>query len=69
MAQANTFMRGTWGRVAHVGVGLALVAHGLTVLGKAGIVLAAIGLVPIGFGLSGQCVLERFARPQEGISQ
>ncbi len=52
-------MGGTWCRLAHVALGLALIAVGLVVLeGMAGLGLAAVGAVPVGFGLSGHCMLE-----------
>jgi hypothetical protein len=69
MAQAIEFMNGTWGRLARIVLGLALIAYGLAVLGDTiGLVLAAIGLVPIGLGLSGRCVLELVARRQAQTS-
>ncbi len=69
MAQIVHFMMGTWGRVARIVLGLALIAYGLTVLGgTTGLVLAAVGLVPLGLGLSGHCVLEPFAGRQPRTS-
>lgn len=70
MAQFINFMKGTWGRLARVVLGLALIAYGVVVLGDAtGIVLAAVGLVPIWLALSGHCVLDLFARPRSRTRQ
>ena len=56
-------MGGTWCRLAHVVLGLAFIFVGLVVLeGTAGLGLAAIGVVPVGFGLSGHCMLEPLVR-------
>ncbi len=65
MQQFIYFMMGPWGRLVRIVLGLALIAYGLTVLGgTTWFVLAAVGLVPLGLGLSGRCVLEPFARRQ-----
>ncbi len=46
-------MNGTWGRLGHIVLGLALIALGLTVLGDTtGLVLTVVGLVLLGIGLS-----------------
>ena len=56
------FMNGTWGRLARLVLGLALIAYGLAVLGgTTGLVLAAVGLLPVLLGLAGHCLLEPFA--------
>ncbi len=69
MAEIGDFMNGTWGRLARVALGLALMTYGLAVVGgTAGLVLAAVGLVPLGLGLSGRCVLEPFAGRQARTS-
>ena len=53
------FMKGFWGRAARVVLGLALIAFGLAYLGGvAGVIVAVVGLFPIGLALTGQCVLE-----------
>lgn len=58
------FMNSVWGRAARVILGLALIWYGLFVLGgTAGVIVAVIGLIPIGLGLAGRCVLEPFASP------
>ncbi len=65
MAQFADFMMGTWGRLVRIVLGLALIVYGLAGLGDtAGLVLAAVGLFALGTGLSGRCVLERFATRQ-----
>ncbi len=65
MTQFINFMSGTWGRLARVVLGLALIAYGLAVRGDTtGFVLAAVGVVPFGLGVSGHCVLNLVARPR-----
>jgi hypothetical protein len=64
MARLIDILNGTWGRLARVVLGLALIAVGLTTLGAIGVVLAVVGLGLLGLGLSGRCVLEPFARAQ-----
>ncbi len=69
MEQFVDLMIGTWGRLAHIVLGLALIAYGLSVFGDTtGLVLAGVGGVLIGFGLSGRCPLELFARRQPRAS-
>jgi len=69
MAQFMGFMLGTWGRLVHITLGLALIAYGLAVLGgTTGFVLVAAGLVLLGFGLAGHCPLELFAGRQARTS-
>ncbi len=65
MTQFIGFMIGTWGRLAHSVLGLALIAFGLVVLGDlAGLVLTAVGLALVGLGLWGHCPLELLAGRQ-----
>ncbi len=53
------FMNGIVGRVARVGLGLALIAWGLSSLGGTiGLIVALVGLLPIALGLWGRCLLE-----------
>jgi hypothetical protein len=51
------FMRGTSGRLARVGLGVALITAGLLVGGTAGIGLAVLSVMPIGSGVTGVCPL------------
>ena len=52
-----TFMNSTAGRLVRVVAGLVLIGLGLGVVGGAGgIVLALIGLVPLGAGLANVCL-------------
>lgn len=54
-----SFMNGPIGRVARIGLGVALIAVGFGVVGgTGGMILAAVGLVPIALGASGHCLLE-----------
>jgi len=62
MAHIVSFMNGTWGRLARSVLGLALIASGLTVRGD------TTGLVLLGLGLSGHCVLEPFGGRQPRTS-
>lgn len=56
------FMNSAVGRLLRVGLGVALVVCGLTVLGgTTGYVVAAIGLVPIALGATGRCMVEFIA--------
>ncbi len=69
MTRFMGFMIGPWGLLAHIVVGLALIAYGLAVLGDTtGFVLAAVGLVLLGFGLAGHCPLEPFVGRQARTS-
>lgn len=57
-----SFMNGPIGRLARIGLGVALIAVGLAVVGgTGGTILAAVGLVPIALGISGHCLLEFLA--------
>lgn len=52
------FMRGRSGRMARAGLGIALIAVGLLLIGgTAGALVAAFGLVPIASGATGICPL------------
>lgn len=56
-------LNGAVGRLLRVALGVALIGYGLVVLGgTAGVMLAAVGLVPIGLGVWGRCLLEVVAR-------
>ena len=59
MSNLIQFFNGGFGRVLRVALGVALIWYGLLVLGgTAGAVVALIGLVPIGLGVWGRCLLE-----------
>ncbi|MGZ8438762.1 MAG: YgaP-like transmembrane domain [Candidatus Limnocylindrales bacterium] len=52
-----TFMNSTAGRAARILAGLALMVVGLAVVGgTGGVVLAVVGLVPLGAGLANVCL-------------
>jgi hypothetical protein len=56
------FMNNAFGRALRFALGVALIAYGLLVLGgTAGIVVAVVGLLPIGLAVWGHCLLEVFA--------
>jgi len=53
----TSFMSSTAGRTARIIAGLALVVIGLAVVGgTGGIVLAVVGLVPLGAGVANVCL-------------
>ncbi len=55
-------MNGGIGRVARIILGLALIALWiLSIQGTAGAVVAIVGLVPLGMGIWGRCLLELVA--------
>jgi len=63
MSNLIHFLNGAFGRVLRVALGVALVWYGLLILGgTAGGILAVVGLVPIGLGLWGHCLLELVPR-------
>ena len=56
------FFNGIIGRSLRVVLGVTLIASGLLVLsGPGGAILAFVGLVPIGLGVRGRCLLEAIA--------
>ncbi len=56
------FMNASFGRAARVLLGAGLLGYGLLALGgAAGILVAVVGLVPIGLGLKARCLLEPLA--------
>ena len=56
------FMNSALGRLLRIGLGVAIVAYGLTMVGgTVGYVVAAVGLVPIALGASGRCLIELVA--------
>ncbi len=53
-----SFMSSPAGRIARIVAGIALIAIGLAVVGgTAGIIVAIVGLVPIGAGVGNVCLL------------
>ena len=63
MASFVVFMNGAFGRWLRIVLGIALAMYGLLVVGgTGGLVIAAVGLVPIALGLWGHCVPEFFFR-------
>ncbi len=62
MTNLIQFLNGAFGRLLRVALGVGLIWYGLLVLGgTAGAILAVVGLIPIGLGLSGRCLLELVA--------
>jgi len=59
MSNLIQFFNGRFGRVLRLALGVAFIWYGLLVLGgTAGAILAVVGLVPIGLGVWGRCLLE-----------
>lgn len=53
------FMNGVWGRLIRIALGVALIGYGLFGLGDTlGLIIAVIGVVPLGMGLWGHCLPE-----------
>jgi hypothetical protein len=50
------FMNSSAGRAARIGAGLVLIVGGLVAGGTAGLVVAAVGLVPLAAGLANVCL-------------
>ncbi len=50
------FMNSTAGRAARIGAGLVLIVGGLLAGGTAGLVVAAVGVVPLAAGLANVCL-------------
>ena len=68
MSSLIHFMIGRVGRVLRIALGVALIWYGVVALGgTAGAILALVGLVPIGLGVWGHCLLELVA-PQRAAS-
>jgi hypothetical protein len=67
-SRLGQFMASTTGRLVRIGAGVAVVAAGLIVIGGLpGIVVAAIGLVPMLAGSIDICILSRlFGGPLSG---
>jgi Inner membrane protein YgaP-like, transmembrane domain len=64
MTNIVEFMNGAIGRSVRVLLGIALIVYGLFALGgSGGIVVAAVGLVPIGLGVWGHCLFEPLVAP------
>jgi hypothetical protein len=58
MKSLLNFMQGTFGRLLRVVLGLVLIYVGLAIIGgTAGIIIAAIGIVPIAMGVWGPCLV------------
>jgi hypothetical protein len=56
------------GRALRILLGIALIVYGLfAVGGTIGMVVAVIGLAPIGLGLWGRCLLEPFVPPAHPV--
>jgi len=63
------FMNSTAGRVARIGAGLVLIVGGLVAGGTAGLVVAAVGVVPLAAGLANVCLFAPlFHAPFRGSS-
>ncbi len=53
------WLGGTGGRVARIVIGAALIVAGVAVGGVGGTIVALVGLVPIGLGMSNRCLISK----------
>lgn len=53
------WMAGPAGRIIRIVAGVVLVIVGVAVGGIAGTIVAVIGLVPVGLGMSNRCIISR----------
>ena len=53
------YLAGTIGRWARIVLGAALVTIGVLTGGAVGIIVALVGLVPVGLGMSNRCLISR----------
>lgn len=53
------WMAGPAGRIARIIIGAALVVVGVLVGGAVGIIVALVGLVPVGLGMSNRCIVSK----------
>lgn len=52
-------MAGPAGRIARIVIGAALVIVGVLTGGPVGIIIALVGLVPVGLGMSNRCIISK----------
>ncbi len=57
--KAAAFLAGPIGRWARIVIGAALVIVGVLTGGIGGIIIALVGLVPVGLGMSNRCIISR----------
>ena len=53
------WMAGPVGRIARVVIGAALVVVGVVTGGTVGVIVALVGLVPVGLGMSNRCIISK----------
>jgi hypothetical protein len=53
------WMAGSAGRIARIVIGAALVVVGVLTGGPVGIIVALVGLVPVGLGMSNRCIISK----------
>ena len=57
--KAAAWLAGPAGRIGRIVIGAALVITGVVLGGAGGIVIALVGLVPVGLGMSNRCLISR----------
>lgn len=57
--KAAAFLAGPVGRWGRIVLGAVLVVAGVLIGGVGGIILALVGLVPVGLGMSNRCLISR----------
>ena len=57
--KAAAWFAGTAGRLARIAIGAALIIAGVLIGGVGGVIVALIGLVPVGLGMSNRCLISR----------
>jgi hypothetical protein len=57
--KAAAWLAGPVGRVGRIVIGAVLVITGVVLGGVGGIIIALVGLVPVGLGMSNRCLISR----------
>jgi len=54
-----SWLAGSAGRIARVVLGAALIIVGVAIGGVVGVIVALVGLVPVGLGMSNRCLISK----------
>jgi hypothetical protein len=57
--KAAAWLAGPAGRIGRIVIGAVLIVTGVLIGGVGGIVVALVGLVPVGLGMSNRCLISR----------